>query len=134
MIKSCSFLDEILSFFSQSSNHCKKERFAWFVPKTELSISEFIINICQKSISFRMSGDNAASNNDRRAIFTKLRSLPENKSCFDCNKSNPTWCTIPFGAFVCLDCSGVHRSLGKVRNWVTYQWIFLGKTEKYWFF
>ena len=53
-------------------------------------------------IIIRMSGDATAPFGDTQKIFKKLRSLPENKVCFDCPKSNPTWRTIPYGAFVCL--------------------------------
>ncbi|KAF2072156.1 hypothetical protein CYY_006532 [Polysphondylium violaceum] len=59
--------------------------------------------------------------------LTALRKIDQsNQFCADCNTKDPDWASINFGCIVCIDCSGIHRSLGvhisKVRSLTLDKW------------
>lgn len=49
---------------------------------------------------------------ETKQALRDLQMRPENKHCADCGANNPQWATVSFGTFICLACSGLHRSLG----------------------
>lgn len=46
----------------------------------------------------------------KRAIAAMNR--PENSRCADCLAKDPRWASSKLGVFICINCSGIHRSLG----------------------
>jgi stromal membrane-associated protein len=56
----------------------------------------------------------------RRERVVELLKVPGNDICADCSEPQPRWCLVNTGVFVCIKCSGIHRSFGahisKVRS------------------
>ncbi|KAL3618808.1 putative ADP-ribosylation factor GTPase-activating protein agd11 [Castilleja foliolosa] len=52
------------------------------------------------------------SSSSPRERLESLLTEAGNKFCADCGSPDPKWVSLSIGAFICIKCSGVHRSLG----------------------
>ncbi|KYO31555.1 hypothetical protein Y1Q_0006117 [Alligator mississippiensis] len=74
--------------------------------------------------------DSATDSRDRNVkgetILQRVQSIPGNDQCCDCGQSDPRWASINLGILLCIECSGIHRSLGvhcsKVRSLTLDSW------------
>uniref|UniRef100_A0A8C1WCC8 Arf-GAP with coiled-coil, ANK repeat and PH domain-containing protein n=1 Tax=Cyprinus carpio TaxID=7962 RepID=A0A8C1WCC8_CYPCA len=60
------------------------------------------------------------------SILQRILCLPGNQQCCDCGQAEPRWASINLGVLLCIECSGIHRSLGvhcsKVRSLTLDSW------------
>ncbi|EKX74325.1 ADP-ribosylation factor GTPase-activating, putative [Theileria equi strain WA] len=62
--------------------------------------------------SFRVDNRGFVSDESRDVFFKNQFKTQENLFCFDCNSRNPTWVSLTYSVYLCLNCSGKHRQLG----------------------
>jgi len=53
-----------------------------------------------------------ALNKQHQAILGTLLERADNAICADCKSKDPRWASWNLGVFMCIECSGVHRSIG----------------------
>ncbi|KAE8592996.1 hypothetical protein XENTR_v10018939 [Xenopus tropicalis] len=74
--------------------------------------------------------DSASDSRERsvkgESILQRVQSIAGNDQCCDCGQTDPRWASINLGITLCIECSGIHRSLGvhfsKVRSLTLDSW------------
>ncbi|CAG9463872.1 unnamed protein product [Pedinophyceae sp. YPF-701] len=68
-----------------------------------------------------------AQHAEHKRILAALLKQEHNKVCADCKSRGPRWASVNLGVFMCLECAGVHRSMGvhvsKVRSTDMDTWL-----------
>ncbi|XP_049733537.1 arf-GAP with coiled-coil, ANK repeat and PH domain-containing protein 3 isoform X1 [Elephas maximus indicus] len=74
--------------------------------------------------------DSASDSRERSAkaesTLQRVQNVAGNSQCGDCGQPDPRWASINLGVLLCIECSGIHRSLGvhcsKVRSLTLDSW------------
>ncbi|XP_057400266.1 arf-GAP with coiled-coil, ANK repeat and PH domain-containing protein 3 isoform X3 [Balaenoptera acutorostrata] len=74
--------------------------------------------------------DSATDSRERsvkgESVLQRVQHVAGNSQCGDCGQPDPRWASINLGVLLCIECSGIHRSLGvhcsKVRSLTLDSW------------
>ncbi|XP_072582594.1 arf-GAP with coiled-coil, ANK repeat and PH domain-containing protein 2 isoform X2 [Vulpes vulpes] len=89
-----------------------------------------ILKLDKKSSPSTGSLDSGNESKDKllkgESALQRVQCIPGNASCCDCGLADPRWASINLGITLCIECSGIHRSLGvhfsKVRSLTLDTW------------
>lgn len=83
-----------------------------------------------QSLARSQVGQSTSAANSKKVyvsnVSERIRKIEGNSYCADCSAPRPDWASINLGILVCIECSGIHRSLGvhvsKVRSLTLDKW------------
>lgn len=91
-------------------------------PAQEVDVSGFTAEDVEALKGRLAACTHTADDMDAALCLVRHRS----RTCVDCGSAHPEWASLNLGAVMCLECSGVHRSLGvhisKVRSLILDSW------------
>ncbi|KAI8336795.1 hypothetical protein BC941DRAFT_428093 [Chlamydoabsidia padenii] len=103
---------------SLSTSSSSNDRFRWSILSTN-SISTYNnnSNACNNNNNNSNSktlstGQYTFSPSVNTQLLKDIRNEESNRFCADCGEKNPDWCSLNLGIFLCIECSGIHRSMG----------------------